>query len=318
MTLQTPELHNTTKAQSRTAHLLLIAVAVVWGMTFPLAKAALSQASPLLFNLVRMVLASAALFAVNGSRLRGLTRAQWKFCAAAGVLLSFGYELQTAGLARTTPSKSAFLTGLVVVLVPLLSALPGVRSPGIPRPHKLAYIGAIVAFAGLVLLTSQPGSGWALLAGMHTGEWLTLGCTFAFAFHLLLLARAASTVDARVLGTLQIAVATIVMLFLLPLERHPFLHPTPTVLWALGITSIFATAAAFTIQSWAQAHVPPTHTALIFTLEPVFAGLASLIFLGEHLGPRGISGAILILGGILLAERGPTAAVGAGILPMER
>lgn len=315
--MQTPKIHHTATGQSRLAHGLLIAVAILWGMTFPLAKAALSQASPLLFNLVRMIIAAAALFAINGSRLKSLTWAQWKFCAAAGVLLSFGYELQTAGLARTTPDKSAFLTGLVVVLVPLLSALPGVRSPGTPRPHKLSFFGALLAFAGLVLLTGEPGAGWALLAGMHAGEWLTLGCAFAFAFHLLLLARAAGTVEARVLGTLQIAVAAIVMLLLLPLEHHPFLNPTPAVLWALGITSIFATAAAFTIQSWAQAHVPPTHTALIFTLEPVFAGIASLIFLGDHLGPRGITGAILILGGIVLAELGPTAMVQTGILPLE-
>lgn len=315
--MESARTQHSTKAQSRTAHLLLIAVAILWGMTFPLAKAALSQASPLLFNLVRMVLASAALFAVNFRRLAGLTRFQWKICAAAGVLLSLGYEFQTAGLARTTPDKSAFLTGLVVVLVPLLSALPGVRSPGTPRPHRLAFLGAFVAFAGLVLLTAQPGAGWALLSGMHTGEWLTLACALAFACHLLLLARAAGTVDARVLGTLQIAVAAVVMLFLLPIEHHPYLHPTPTVLWALGITSIFATAAAFTVQSWAQAHVPPTHTALIFTLEPVFAGIASFIFLGDRLGPRGITGAILILGGIILAELGPTAMVQAGILPME-
>lgn len=315
--MQRPPTQTTTKSQSRTAHLLLIAVAILWGMTFPLAKAALTEASPLLFNLVRMILASAALFAVNGSRLQGLSSSQWKLCGAAGVLLSFGYELQTAGLARTTPSKSAFLTGLVVVLVPLLSALPGVRTPGTPRPHKLAFLGAVIAFAGLVLLTSQPGAGWALLAGMGTGEWLTLGCAFAFACHLLLLARAAGTVHARVLGTLQVAIAAVVMVFLLPLERHPYLHLTPTVLWAIGITSIFATAAAFTIQSWAQAHVPPTHTALIFTLEPVFAGIASLVFLGEHLGSRGITGAILILGGIILAELGPTAVVQAGILPLE-
>lgn len=299
------------------AHLLLIAVAVVWGMTFPLVKAALREASPLLFNLLRMVLAAAVLLALQGSSLRGLSKRQLKFCVAAGVLLSLGYELQTAGLARTTPSKSAFLTGLVVVLVPLFGALPGVRTAQSPRPHALALIGAVLAFAGLVLLTSQPGAGWSLLAGMHSGEWLTLGCAVAFAFHLLLLARAAHIVDARTLGTLQIAVAAIAMLFFLPLERHPFLHSTPAVLWALGITAIFATAAAFTIQSWAQQHVPPTHTALIFTLEPVFAGLASLVFLGERLGSRGIAGAVFILGGILLAELGPTAMVRAGILPLE-
>ncbi len=308
----------TTQMQSRLAHGLLIAVAVVWGMTFPLAKAALHEASPLLFNFVRMVIASAVLLAVNARHLRGLTRPQLKFCAGAGVLLTMGYELQTAGLARTTPSKSAFLTGLVVVLVPLLSALPGVRTRQTPRPHALAFLGALLAFAGLVLLTGQPGTGLSLLAGMGTGEWLTLGCALAFAFHLLLLGRAAGTMDARMLGTLQISISAVIMLFLLPLERHRYLHPTPTVLWALGITSVFATAAAFTIQSWAQGHVPPTHTALIFTLEPVFAGIASLVFLGEHLGPRGLSGAVLILGGIVLAELGPTAAVETDILPLER
>ena len=306
-----------TDRQSLIAHLLLIAVAVVWGMTFPLAKAALRQASPLLFNLVRMILASAILLAINGRHLRRVPRSQWELCAAAGVLLTAGYELQTAGLARTSPSKSAFLTDLVVVLVPLLSALPGMRSPGTPRPHSVAFLGALLAFAGLVLLTTQPGAGWALLSGMHAGEWLTLGCALAFALHLLLLARAAGQVDARVLGTVQITVSAFLMLLVLPVERARFLHPTPTVLWALGITSVFATAAAFTIQSWAQAHVPPTHTALIFTLEPVFAGIASLVFLGEHLGSRGIAGAILILGGILLAELGPTAVVEAGISPLE-
>src|SRR5579875_2296220 len=184
-----------------TAHLLLVAVTLVWGCTFPLVKAALREVSPLLFNLLRMTLASVVLIGTNRKNFRNVTRSQLTLCATAGLFLALGYELQTAGLARTTPSKSAFLTGLVVVLVPLLSALPGIRSASTPRPHLTAYCGAGVAFLGIVFLTSDPGAGLALLAGMHLGEWLTLGCALAFAVHLLILARLASRIPARILGT---------------------------------------------------------------------------------------------------------------------
>ena len=201
--------------------------------------------------------------------------------------------------------------------MPLLSALPGIRVANTPRPHLLAYAGALLAFAGIVLLTSQPGAGLALLAGMHRGEWLTLGCAVAFAFHLLTLAKGAQAIRARALGTLQIVFANAAMLLLLPLEHHIHLHWTGTVIAALAVTSVLATAAAFTIQSWAQQHLPASHTALIFTLEPVFAWLTSLFFLGERLGPRALAGAVLILLGIVLAELGPTALTSAAILPME-
>ncbi|MGI4830478.1 MAG: DMT family transporter [Janthinobacterium lividum] len=303
--------------QTLAAHLSLIAVTFVWGTTFPLVKAALRDVSPLLFNFLRMVLAASILATLNWRTLRGLTRAQMRLCGLAGILLALGYEVQTVGLTQTTPSKSAFLTGLVVVFVPLLSALPGVRQPQTPRPHGFAYAGAFLAFAGLILLTSEPGAGLSLLSGLHLGEWLTLGCAVAFAFHLLTLARAAGSVPPRVLGTLQIAFAALAMLLFLPLEKHQVLRLNPLVCIAFGVTSILATAAAFTIQSWAQQHLPASHTALIFTLEPVFAWLTSLIFFGERLGSRALGGATLILGGIVLAELGPTALSQTAVLPME-
>ncbi len=299
------------------AHLLLIAVTLVWGSTFPLVEAALREVSPLLFNLLRMAIASVLLLAVNHKSLRSLTRAQLTLCAVAGLCLSLGYELQTTGLTLTTPSKSAFLTGLVVVFVPLLSLIPGLRAAGTPRPRSLAYVGALIAFFGIVLLTSNPGAGFALLSGMHGGEWLTLAGAAAFAVHLLTLARGAGFVPARALGTLQIVFATLFMLFFLPLGRHPRLGWTPLVVIALTVTAVLATAAAFTIQSWAQQYLPASHTALILTLEPVFAWLTSLLFLGERLGPRALIGSTFILLGIVLAELGPTALSGAGILPME-
>ena len=300
------------------AYTLLILVTFVWGTTFPLVKAALRDASPLAFNLARMVLAALVLLAVNARTLRGLTRADLRFGAAAGVLLALGYQFQTAGLARTTASKSAFLTGLVVVIVPMLSLIPGVAAPGSRRPSAPNFLGAAIAFAGLILLTTPPGSGTALLSGLHLGEWLTLACATCFAAHLLTLARAATTISARRLGTLQIAFCALTMLITLPLGGAPSFHLSAPLAAALAVTALFATAAAFTIQSWAQQHLPASHTALIFTMEPVFAWLFSLAFLGEHLGPRSLTGAALILAGILLAELAglwPTPSSERGILP---
>jgi drug/metabolite transporter (DMT)-like permease len=294
-----------TRRHSLTAHLLLILVTLVWGCTFPLVKSALNDVSPLLFNLLRMSLAAVVLLATYASSLRGLRKQDLRLAALAGLFLGLGYQLQTAGLARTTPSKSAFITGLVVVFVPLLSMLPGVSTKS-SRPGLGAIAGALVAFTGLVLLTSQPGSGAAILRGFHTGEWLTLACAVAFAAHLLTLDRASKRLSARRLGTLQIAFAALFMLLTLPLGGHVKMHWTPLLLLALGVTALLATAAAFTIQSWAQQHLPPTHTALILTMEPVFAALTSFLFLHERFGPREILGAALILTGILAAELLPT------------
>jgi drug/metabolite transporter (DMT)-like permease len=284
------------------AHILLIGVVLVWGCTFPLVKSALSDISPLLFNLLRMSLAALVLLLINFKELRGLTRAELRLCLTAGLFLALGYSFQTSGLALTTPSKSAFLTGLVVVIVPILNLIPRVAPATSPKPNAIVFLGAILAFIGLILLTSTPGTGAALLSGMHLGEWLTLLCAVAFAAHLLTLAHAAPQLSARRLGTLQIAFAAVFMLFALPLGGRPQLHLTPTAVLALAITALFATAAAFTIQSWAQQLLPPTHTALILTLEPVFAALTSLLFFHERFGPRELLGAALILAGILLAE----------------
>jgi drug/metabolite transporter (DMT)-like permease len=305
-----------TRSRTLTAHVLLLAVVLVWGTTFSLVKSALTATTPLMFNLVRMALAFAVLAAANWPSLRGITRTDLKLGAAAGFFLGLGYQLQTTGLKFTTASKAAFLTGLMVVMVPLLSAIPGVSLPGSLRPTFDTYAGAGLAFAGLVLLTTPTGAGFALFSSVGLGDWLCLGCAVAFAAHLLMLARAAPVVSARKLGTLQIGFAAVVLLVTLPLGGRPTFHSS-AILWiALGVTAVLATAAAFTIQSWAQQHLPASHTALIFTLEPVFAWLTSLLFFGEQLGRRAMLGAGLILAGILLAELRPTSRGKSQLLPI--
>lgn len=154
------------------AHILLLAVVAVWGATFALVKSALTDASPLLFNLLRMTLAAVALWIVNRSQLRQLGRQTWLAGMVAGLLLAAGYQFQTVGLAFTTPAKSALITGFVVVFVPVLTSLRVLRPRGSPRPGWSTGLGALLAFAGLVLLTTPSGT---TLGTVTTGMALATG-----------------------------------------------------------------------------------------------------------------------------------------------
>jgi drug/metabolite transporter (DMT)-like permease len=289
------------------AHLLLLGVVVIWGATFVLVKAALSDASPLLFNFVRMILATLALALINRRALRGITREQWRGGALAGLMLALGYQFQTLGLARTTAAKSAFITGLVVVFVPMFTLIPRLRPSGTPRPGLATAAGTIAAFAGVLILTTPAGTRLSsLFSSIGSGDLLTVGCAVAFALHLLSLAHFPLRMSAGLLATLQIGAASTVMLVMLPLE-HPHFHMTPRLGVTLAITSLLATAAAFTIQSFAQQVLPPTHTVLLLTLEPVFALATSLLILHVGLGRRALLGAALILAAIAIIELTPSA-----------
>jgi drug/metabolite transporter (DMT)-like permease len=290
-------------SDSAIAHLLLLAVVIVWGATFVLVKDALHDASPLLFNLLRMGLAFIALAVVNRRQLRHISRKSLITSIVVGIVLAAGYQFQTAGLALTTPAKSGFITGLVVVFVPIFTVFPALRSPNTPAPRWTTTIGVLLAFSGLLLLTTPAGTSWHnLFASIGPGDLLTLACAIAFAAHLIALSHASSQVPTGQLATLQIGAAAAFMAITLPLGSHLYLAITPRLLIALAVTSLLATAAAFTIQSWAQQHMPATHTAILLTLEPVFAGLTSFFVLHERLGRRSLYGAALILAGIASIE----------------
>ena len=293
---------------SALAHLLLLAVVLVWGATFVLVKDALNDASPLLFNLLRMSLAFAALAIVNHRQLRHIHRQTLIAGLVAGLFLAVGYQFQTAGLALTTPAKSAFITGLVVVFVPILTIFPALRSETTTPPRWTTAAGALLAFSGLLLLTTPAGASWQnLFLRIGPGDLLTLVCALAFAGHLLALAHFSRRVPIGQLATLQIGVAALIMAATLPLGGRSHLAITSRLVIALAITSLLATAAAFTIQSWAQQHLPPTHTAILLTLEPVFAALTSFLILRERLGGRSLAGAALILSGVAAIELFPAA-----------
>jgi drug/metabolite transporter (DMT)-like permease len=290
-------------SDSALAHLLLLAVVFVWGVTFVLVKDALQDGSPLLFNLLRMTSAFIVLAVVNRRQLRQISREALISGLIVGLFLAGGYQFQTVGLALTTPAKSAFITGLVVVFVPLLTIVPAFRSAKTPAPRWTTAFGVLLAFSGLLLLTTPAGTSWhKLFANIGLGDMLTVACALAFAGHLIALSHTSSRVPTGQLATLQIGVAAAFMAITLPSGGRPHLAITPRLLIALAVTSLLATAAAFTIQSWAQQHLPATHTAILLTLEPVFAGFTSFIILHERLGRRSLCGAALILAGIASIE----------------
>jgi drug/metabolite transporter (DMT)-like permease len=289
------------------AYLLMLFVVAVWGTTFVVVKDALADATPLAFNLARMTLAFLVLAIAYRSHWREVNRSQLIAGAVVGFFLAMGYQFQTAGLVKTTPSKSAFITGLVVVLVPLFSAVPRLRPPGAKPPRWNAFTGAILAFGGILLLT-LPATAKGLLpdfTSMNIGDLLTFGCTIGFAFHCLALGHASPRIRFQPLALLQVGFCALFMALSMPLIEHPHMHFAPRLCIALAVAAVLATAAAFSIQSWAQSILPATHTALIMTMEPVFAWITSFLIMGERLGLRPASGAILILAGIALTELVP-------------
>src|SRR5260370_133433 len=225
-----------------------------------------------------------------------------------------GYAFQTAGLKLTTPSKAAFITGFFVVLVPVLLALFGSR-----RVPMWVWLGALSAFAGLYFLAVPPSG----FAALNRGDLLVLACAFMFALHVISIGHYTVRFSAGALTLIQVAITALFTALCVPLfaaigTEQPRVAWTPGLIGAVIATGLFATALAFSAQVWAQQYTSATPAAIIFTLEPVFAGLTSFVFYHERLGGRSLAGAGLILGGILIAELlGPAPGGESSVPPAE-
>jgi len=288
-----------TLGRTRRAELALVLLSLIWGSTFVVVKAALADSSTLLFLALRFALAATALvlaFRPSASALRQNKR-QIAGGVLAGVFLFTGYLLQTAGLRYTTPSKSAFITGLSIVLTPVMAALFERKAP-----RLLEAAGVAVATAGLALLT-LPGE----TLRMGKGDLLTLACAVAFAAQILVVDWYASSSGFQTLALTQIATAMLLSLGTFWWAERPQILWSRSLVLAVLITGLLATALAFAVQAWAQRYTTPTRTALIFALEPVFAWATSFLLTGELLPRQATLGAALILAGILLAEIKPAA-----------
>ncbi len=281
------------------AELAIVTVAFIWGATFVVVKSALADSSTLVFLALRFTLAAVLLFALFRLRqgaLDGFSR-QWRGGLLCGFFLFIGYGLQTAGLMTTAASKSAFLTGLFVVLVPLLSSALRRRAP---RPLELA--GALLAIGGTALLTLDKTAGFKL----STGDMLTIGCAFAFSAHMLAVERFSSLQSHQALTLWQVLSVGALSAAGCWWIEPPRLTATPRLAFALLVTALLATALSFSLYTWAQARTSATRASLIFALEPVFAALTAWFWSRESWTLRSLSGAALILGAIVLVEMKPS------------
>ena len=264
-------------------------VSAIWGCTFVVVKGALTDASPLPFLAMRFILAGLLLLAVLG---RGqVDRESILPGFILGLFLFGGYLAQTWGLLYTTPSKSAFLTGFSVILVPVIMIFYGLKT------RSVNLLGGVLGLLGIYLLVAPSG-----MAAVNRGDILTLAGAVSFAAHIVLVGHYTKKFSFLHLVPVQILVVGLLSLIALPFVPARTLHLTGRLVVAILVTAVLATGVAFSVQNWAQQYTPPAHTALIFALEPVFAALSSWLVMGEHFGGKVLLGSGLILAGMMISE----------------
>jgi drug/metabolite transporter (DMT)-like permease len=300
----------------------LLGVTAIWGATFVMVKDAVASFPVFSFMALRFVFAALVLLpfvlvrrrvkqaqAGAGQNLYPTTSIGFRVSLSPrhlvtsslliGIALFAGYAFQTAGLHLTTPAKAGFITGLSVVIVPVVAAL-WLRQ----APERNAWLGVGLAMVGLALLCLQNG------LAIAPGDLLVFCCALAFAAHILLTGRFARQFDPVLLTFGQIVVVMLlsgVAALLFDVRPSGGLDAllaglNGQVLFAAAFTGLFATSLAFGVQTVAQRFTSSTHTALIFAAEPVFAALFSFLLIGELLGPRQLLGCGLILAGMVVAE----------------
>jgi drug/metabolite transporter (DMT)-like permease len=268
----------------------LLAVTAVWGVTFVQVKDAVALYPLFAFLAVRFAIATLTLAVPGTRRVRSLGSRGLAAGALLGLLLAAGYALQTAGLERTTVSGTGFITGMYVVLTPLIaSAFFRSRIAGV------TWAGVAVSTAGLALLSGVHG-------GSVAGDLLVLGGAAVYSLQIVLMERFAPRYDVIAFTLVEMAAAC-AGLGAVALVRGELGVPHGWTVWgALLVTGVFASALAYLVQTWAQRRTSATRTALAFTMEPVFAAIFGITLAGDRLGLLGWTGCAAIMTGILLAE----------------
>jgi len=286
------------------ADLALVLIAFIWGATFIVIKWALADISPTLFLAIRFSIAAVLLALVFRGRWIPSRDKLWptlRTGAVLGACLITGYILQTLGLEYTTASKAGFITGFYIPLVPLLLIFVS-RANGTAWPKPVEALGIVIATVGVILMTLPDER-----LQVSRGDLLVLASTFAYAVQIILLGRASGKIPFESLTVIQIGAGALFAALAFHFVDAPtrFALSGPVV-FAVLVCSVFATALALSLQSWAQQHTTPTRTALIFALEPLFAWLTAFLAAGEKLTQRACWGGLAILAGIVLVELKPS------------
>jgi drug/metabolite transporter (DMT)-like permease len=266
--------------------LVLVGVTAVWGWTFVLVKDAISQYPTVPFLQLRFVLA----FVVMAVLVRRLpSRRELWVGVVVGAVLASGYLTQTVGMETTSPGNAGLITGLFVVFTPMIDRIFGVIL------HRRTVIAVICALIGTVMLTGG-------VSGMGIGDLLVLACAVLFALHIVLLSRWSPGLNAAPVAMVQMAMAA--LLFTAG-GSSQLRMPSGAVWFAIVVTGVLASALAYYVQTWAQAHLTASRTALILTMEPAWALAASVVLAGQRFGWLEAAGAVLVLAAIVGHEVAP-------------
>jgi len=272
------------------AELVLLATTFIWGGTFVIMKLGFADVSPFLFVAIRFSLGSIIFGAIFFRQLRSIRRPALQKGAILGVLLGVGLVLQTYGLQITTASKSAFITGMMVVFTPIAQLFIERRMPKLGN-----IIGVIVVTTGLYFLTLPTGSSFNL------GDVLTLVGAFLIGIYIVYLDIFTKEEEFLPLAFLQIAATALLGWMLVPFETS-YLHVTWNVARLFFYTAVLATVITTYTQTRFQKDTTPTRAGILFTLEPVISAVLAYFILGEILGMLGVLGGIIIVAGILISE----------------
>ena len=269
------------------ASFALVGVTAVWGYGFLAVKDAIASMPIMDFLAWRFLVASVVMIALRPTCLRNVTRLELMRGLGLGTILGLAYIAQTYGLRYTSVANSGFITGMFVVLTPVMSWILLRR-----KTNRTTWMVVALATVGLALLSLN---GWSI----GIGELLTLVCALFFAIHIVGLGEWSSQYEPYAFTLLQIGAVAVISLIAATHEGIT-VPPDPGVWVAVVITGVLATALAFFVQTWAQSLVSATRAAVVMTMEPVFAGLFAVIIVGEQLTGRTLGGAACILAAMFI------------------
>lgn len=274
-----------------TADFGLLSVTVFWGSTFILSKMVLESVPLLLFLAIRLGLAAVIMGMLALTQRRRMTRQAVFHGIILGILLYLSYLFQMWGIQYTSASNAGFITGLSVIFVPAFSVL------FFREPVRLNVIAGIIsATVGLLLLSGGNPFSW------NKGDYLVLVCALTVTFHVILTGNYARKNDIYSLTTVQLSTIAVISIFVFLFSDIPFHMPSQSNLLFLFYLAAFGTVYTFFMQTAMQRFTTATRTALVFSMEPVFAALFAYLIAGELLSPPAMLGGLLILAGMLSAE----------------
>ena len=279
------------------ADMLLVLVTLCWGVSYYLMDIALADMGPFTLNMYRFLGAFLVAGVFSFNKLKNVNKTTLKYSVLVGCALVFVYTGATFGVKYTTLSNSGFLCALTVIFVPIFEFILFRK-----KPQKKVLFSVTLSLIGIMLLTLKQD--FSINFDNLKGDLLCILCAVSYALDLIITDKAVAheEVNAYQLGVFQLGVTGTLMMVLSFIFETPHVPTEPSVVWSTIFLSLFCTGVAFIVQAIAQQYTTPSHVGIIFTLEPVFAGIVAFMFAGEILTPKAYLGAALMISALVITE----------------